>query len=142
MKYSFSITFLALLLLINCNSTSSAKQDKTLTPNQSEPDGTYLVTKLYGEDVSEHKLTIVFDSEKKTISGFSGCNTYSCGYTIEKENISFGLPMYSKMYCAKTDQLEKDFFKALSETQLKNTNKSLLKLSNNTTEAIVAKKEQ
>jgi len=122
MKY---ISLILLLFTIsNCNSTKKMNEKDKSAQIFVEPNGTYLVTSLYNKDVSEHKLTLKFDSSTKQISGFSGCNTYSCGYTLENKKIGFGFAMASKMYCEKTADLEKEFFKALSKTKIINSQKS------------------
>ncbi|WP_299218349.1 META domain-containing protein [uncultured Aquimarina sp.] len=142
MKY-LGLLLISLTLFCNCNSTNTATSKNTEAKSQSEPQGTYLVTSLYGKDVSEHKLTIVISSESKTMSGFSGCNTYSCNYTSEGKTFSAGFPMASKRYCEKTAEIEKEFFKALSELKTKNLKETTLAFKNeNEKEILVAKKSQ
>ncbi|WP_298544736.1 META domain-containing protein [uncultured Aquimarina sp.] len=142
MKY-LGLLLISLTLFCNCNSTNTATSKNTGTKNQVEPDGTYVVTSLYGKDVSEHNLTIVISPENNTMSGFSGCNTYSCNYTTEGENFSAGYPMASKRYCEKTAGIEKDFFKALSELKTKNLKDPMLTFKNESEkEIIVAKKSK
>ncbi|KAA1240780.1 META domain-containing protein, partial [Aquimarina sp. RZ0] len=92
---------------------------------QSEPEGTYLVTTLYGADVSELKVTMTFDNKNKTVSGYSGCNTYSCSYEqLEGGSVTFGIPNASKRMCLENTKVEKTFFKALSNSK-KNSAKEL-----------------
>lgn len=140
MKYI--ILILLLFSFNNCNTTNKINAEEKSAQKIFEPEGTYLVTHLYGEDVSEHKLTIKFNKANGKISGFSGCNSYSCNYEITQEKISFGIPIGTKIYCQQTANLEKKFLRALSETVKKKTenNKSLV-LSNNTKEIILAVKE-
>ncbi|WP_298309948.1 META domain-containing protein [uncultured Aquimarina sp.] len=142
MKY-LGLLLISLTLFCNCNSTNTATSKNTETKNQLEPEGKYLVTSLYGKDVSEHKLTLVITPKNKTISGFSGCNTYSCNYTSEGKTFSAGFPMASKMYCEKTGKIEKEFFKALSELKTKNLKEPTLTFKNEEEkEILVAKKSE
>ncbi|MBW1295340.1 META domain-containing protein [Aquimarina litoralis] len=131
-----------LFLFANCNSTKNTNSENNINKNQSEPKGTYDVITLYGENVSEHKLTIIIDPENKTMSGFSGCNTYTCDYTVKEKVYSAGFPMATKRYCEKSGNVEKQFFKALSELQTCNTdNKSLVFNDANKKEIITAKEQ-
>ncbi|AXT52658.1 META domain-containing protein [Aquimarina sp. BL5] len=142
MKY-LGLLLISLTLFCNCNSTNTATSKNTETKNQSEPEGKYLVTSLYGKDVSEHKLTLEFDKANKKLSGFSGCNIYYCDYTVTDSSLSIGAPGASKRYCEQTMKLEKEFFKALSELKTKNLKEPTLTFKNeNQNEILVAKKSE
>jgi len=95
------------------------------------------VQNLYGEDVSEHKITMIFDPTTKSLSGFSGCNTYSCTYTTDGGKFSSGFPMATKMYCEKSGKLEKQFFKALSEMTNNEVKETILGCKNLQGEEII-----
>ncbi len=105
----------ALLNQNGCN-----KKEKSVTENKQEEihgidKGKFWITSLNEKDVSKEKLYMVFDPETNRISGYSGCNTFSCTYTLNDDNtISIGMAMASKMYCENNDALEREFFKALS----------------------------
>ncbi|WP_299434372.1 META domain-containing protein [uncultured Aquimarina sp.] len=136
MKY-VSLLLISLTLFSNCNSTKEVNSKNEEIKNQSEPEGKYIVTSLYGKDVSEHKLTLEFDKANHKLSGFSGCNIYYCDYTLSDSSLSIGMPGASKRYCEKTMELEKQFFKALSELKTKNIQKSTLALKNEKEEEIL-----
>ncbi len=119
MKY---LTILAFSLIISntdtCNkkgeTIANTREKTTLQTHKNK----FEITSLNGKDVSEQKLYIVFDDERNSASGYSGCNTFSCKYTLEKESLSLGFPMATKMYCEKTAELEKEFFTTLIEAKI------------------------
>ncbi len=136
MKYTILVLFFITLYNTNScankNTISANKEEKNIqTPDKTK----FYINTLNGKDVSEEKLYIVFDEERGLVSGYSGCNTFSCKYTLDKDSISFGFPMTTKMYCEKKESLEQDFFKALIETKIKiiKEDSLLLKTSDNTT---------
>ncbi|WP_299247213.1 META domain-containing protein [uncultured Aquimarina sp.] len=140
MKY-LGLLLISLTLFCNCNSSNTATSKNNGTKNQVEPDSKYLVTSLYGKDVSEHKLTLEFDKANNKLSGFSGCNIYYCDYTVTDSSLSIGIPGASKRYCEKTAELEKEFFKGLSETIIQDRKNNLMIFKNkDQKETIVATK--
>ncbi len=114
MKY---LTVLFFSLILSSNSTCTTKNKIATTDTaeeiQTPKKETFEIHRLNGKNVEGDKLYIVFNKENNTVSGYSGCNTFSCKYTQEKDIISFALPMASKMYCPKKEALEQEFFKAL-----------------------------
>lgn len=73
-------------LLIACTTPGSPAQPTDVT---SELDGTEWVLESIGGQslVEDTNITLEFDDEK--ISGYSGCNFYGGGYTIDKESLKF-----------------------------------------------------
>ncbi len=140
MKY-LGLLLISLTLFSNCNSVNTANSKNTEAKNQSEPEGKYLVTSLYGKDVSEHKLTLEFDKANNKLSGFSGCNIYYCDYTLTDSTFSVSSPGASKRYCEETMELEKTFFKALSELKIQNSKSNSLSFKNNSEETIIIAKK-
>ncbi len=135
MKYTILVLFFITLpntnSCANKNTISANKEKKNIqTPDKTK----FYINALNGKDVSEEKLYIVFDKERGLVSGYSGCNTFSCKYNLNEDSISFGFPMTTKMYCEKKEALEQNFLKALIETKIKiNKEDSLfLKTSDNT----------
>jgi len=140
MKY-LGLLLISITLFSNCHSANGVNPKNKEVKNQLELEGKYLVTTLYGKDVSEHKLTLEFDKTNHKLSGFSGCNIYYCDYTISDSSFSIGIPGASKRYCEKNMELEKRFFQALSETTIKNQKSNLVILKNkDQKETIIAKK--
>ncbi len=125
MKYLI-VTLLFLTFTNTCN-TKNAKtasnQEKQIEAQQRVK---FLITSLNGKNVAKENLHITIDEERNSISGYSGCNTFSSTYTAEKNSISIGFPMASKMHCEKKVALEDEFFKALSEVNIKNIIKDSL----------------
>lgn len=77
--------------------------------------GDYGITKLNGQSTIPD-LRINFDSNKLSISGFSGCNRFMSSYTQEGNQLSFGQIAGTRMACLKDDvsKVEQDFLTALS----------------------------
>lgn len=140
MKY-ISFLLISLSLFSNCNSAKTGKTSDKAAQTTPELSGTYMVQTLYGEDISEHKLTMIFDPTNKSLSGFSGCNEYSCNYIAEEEKFSSGFPMATKRYCEKTGKIEKQFFKAMSEMKSKSITKTTLGFKNEQKQEIVIAKK-
>jgi len=140
MKY-LSVLIIFITLFSNCNSTYGVNSKNKETKNQATLSGTYMVTTLYGEDVSEYNLTLEFDTNKKTISGFSGCNSYSCSYNVDGKSLITGFPIGTKMYCEKTSELEKKFFKIFSEEKSRILKNYTLNLVNSKNENILSAKK-
>ncbi|WP_378178448.1 META domain-containing protein [Aquimarina sp. SS2-1] len=142
MKYVSFLLF-SVTLLSNCNSANIANNKSETSQKEPELTGTYFVSTLYGEDVSKYKLTLTFDPSKKTLSGFSGCNSYTSEYSVDGKLLTTGFPIATKMFCEETSNLEKQFFKMLSEEKNKNLEGNTLSLTNGKKENILfAKKEK
>ncbi|WP_109302644.1 META domain-containing protein [Aquimarina sp. AU474] len=130
MKYLTLILFSFILSNTNTCNTKNKTTASTTAEIQTNKKDKFEIHQLNGKNVQAEKLFIVFDKENSRISGYSGCNTFSCKYTQDKDVISFGIPMASKMYCqAKTD-LEQEFFKTLSLVSIKIIENDLLVLKN------------
>ncbi|MFD2562807.1 META domain-containing protein [Aquimarina rubra] len=140
MKYLGLLLF-SITLLSNCNTLNAVNKKNDASQKGQELKGTYIVTTLYGKDVSEHKLTLIFDPSKKTLSGFSGCNSYTCNYSLDGKSLTTSFPIGTKMYCEKTSDLEKQFFKVFSEEKNKNLEGNILLLTNGKQENILSAKK-
>ncbi len=130
MKYIIFLLLFAFSYTNSCNKKGTFivghNKQKVQHPEKTK----FLILQLQGKDVSKEKLYITFDEERNTASGYAGCNTFSSTYTAEKESISFGFPIASKMYCKKKIQLEQDFFKAFMEVDLRTIKQDSLVLKN------------
>ncbi len=120
----------------NCNKNTQISEASTQQQETQILSNKIAITELKGKDVSQEKLFIVFNKENQTASGFSGCNTFSCKYTEEGNTISLGLAMASKMYCAEKDQLERDFFAALSSIKKKRVEKNTVYLEDDNNKVV------
>lgn len=97
---------------LNEETFQEANQIKNAQPGQSTG-VSFKIHELYGEAVTNQQPTLHFEPEKKVISGNSGCNSYSAGFSKEGENYSFEYPMATKIFCE--GDVENNFFKALRE---------------------------
>lgn len=77
--------------------------------------GKWKVSKLIGIDSIPKSPTLVIDLDAKKISGNAGCNNYGASFSIDKEQIKFGTPFATKMYCTNM-HIEKAFFECLKNT--------------------------
>ncbi len=132
MKYLFfSLVFL--YNFMSCTSTNKPASKET-TKNDTVLSGNYLVTTLYGEDVTAHNLTMIFTPHTTSVQGFAGCNQYSANYTMEARTFRIGFPTATKIYC-ENDSTERLFFKALLE--IHGVDKNKLTLLDRTEDTIV-----
>ncbi|MGY3795507.1 META domain-containing protein [uncultured Aquimarina sp.] len=141
MKY-YTLLFTFFLLLTNCNSVNAVNSNNKEAQDTSKLNGTYMVTNLYGKDVSEYKLTMIFDTSKNSISGFSGCNSYTCDYIADKNSLNTGFPIGTKIYCEETSNVEKEFFKVFAEEKYKNLEGNTLNLTNHKGITILSAKKK
>lgn len=121
MKYLPSLTVLIMLILSSSCSTpsgtgSTTKLSKTLsTLTQSN----WQLFSMNGQKVyataDGSRPTLSFDAEKMTVSGNSGCNTFSGGFTAEKDALSFGNLASTRMMCADM-KTETEFLSTIVKT--------------------------
>lgn len=97
---------------LNKETFQEINQTKHTPPGQST-NVSFKIHELYGEAITNQQPTLYFEPEKKVISGNSGCNSYSAGFSKEGENYSFEYPMATKIFCE--GDVENNFFKALRE---------------------------
>ncbi|WP_438711265.1 META domain-containing protein [Aquimarina muelleri] len=116
MKYL--IFFLFPVLFSKPNSCNSNAKKTTKSEIQSIKHEKFFITTLNKINVSKEKLYIIFNDENNTVSGFSGCNTYSSKYTNNKDHISFEHPIATKMYCERNAAIEKVFFENLTQSNI------------------------
>jgi len=129
-----------MLVSNNCNSSKKAqmnKKEEIATP-RTNLGGTYTVIALYGEEIVDSKLTMTIDPTQKKITGFSGCNTYSCSYQVNDKTFSSSLPSMTKKFCVQTESLEKKFMKALKEVKIKESKGSTLNFLNETSSIVIS----
>ncbi|WP_194851680.1 META domain-containing protein [Nonlabens antarcticus] len=88
--------------------------------------GSYNVTTVDGEDLSDNGITIKIEMSKteNRISGNNGCNQYSGTFTNpEGSMVDLGPMMGTKMYCEETAKIETKYMSQLSlvkRVELKN----------------------
>ena len=77
-------------------------------------DGKWQVNTMVGMDSLAKKPTLIFKDGQA--SGNAGCNSYGTAFTLNGNEISFGLVMATKMYCTNMP-IEKVYFDCLSKTK-------------------------
>lgn len=138
----YKIFFLPLIftILSSCNTKQKATSETKINNENLVLSDSYHVTKLYGEDVSEHEITLVFDALKKQISGFSGCNNYSASFSQQQHTLDIKMHFSTKRYCTTTGNLERKFFGTFSKiTEYRLDNNVLILDSDDTKNIIEAK---
>jgi len=128
MKKQFILLSLVAVGLMSCN--SSKKKTETITDDngipamQSIDDTTptsWELVMLDGASISqndaEKKIHFQLNAADKTVTGFSGCNTFRGSYKLEEGNrISFSQMASTRMACPDTTINESEILKALEQT--------------------------
>lgn len=130
------------VLMIALNSCKSSKD--IITENFK---GNYQVVELNEHVTESMGVTFLIDSEQKRVSGNSGCNTYSAGYSISEDQIlSFSPMMMTKMYCMeeKKNDIERKFQKVLTNSfqiQVKKNSIQLTGVEDKSQKIVLKKKD-
>lgn len=61
--------------------------------------GTFIVNTLYNNPIEGNDLNLKINDRTSKISGFSGCNTYSVGFTKNKNSVTFSQPIGTRILC-------------------------------------------
>jgi len=77
--------------------------------------GKWKIANLIGMDSLAKSPTLHIDLNTKKINGNAGCNSYGTDFTIEGDQIKFGIPIATKMMCTNM-KIEKIFFDCLQNT--------------------------
>jgi len=82
-------------------------------------------------DAANQRPFIEFDTQRKRISGFAGCNRFFGQYSIQKGNtIQFSEIGATKKYCVNGMKLEGIFFEFLKKSRYLKLNETLLIIEN------------
>lgn len=112
MKTKFTILGLIALTIISCNTTKKTNQNASGEGDialEDIADNTWELTKLNGTIVDQSntegdKIHFRLNDADKTVTGFSGCNTFNGQYSIDKGNrISFSKMASTRMACPDTE---------------------------------------
>lgn len=102
------ITTSFFLILFSCNSANVTGSI------QNFPSGTYELVEFKADNFKPEKTyTINVDTNKHSIGGKFDCNSFFSDYERDGENINFGYPISTKMYCEGKMNNENAFFKQL-----------------------------
>jgi len=138
MKYYLMILLTVTLSNTNTckNSTNTGAESAEIT-TQEKKNNTYYITTLNKKDVSKEKLYITIDPDAFLISGYSGCNTFSCKYTITDNQITTSIPITTKRFCNEKIALENEFLKTISNIKNIDTLDTKMLLTGNNTHEII-----
>ncbi len=109
MKF-LSLILCITILLTCCNSTKNSKQKDTNYTLQGE----YDIISINSTPLSNKQLTINFNDSQKTVSGYSGCNTFTGNYTINENTLHFSKIAYTKKFCPEAIKIEEKVIKTFS----------------------------
>jgi heat shock protein HslJ len=115
MKQTIFLSLLLFCFLMSCNSQRSI--NKTGTDSVAITGKEWTAIEVYSEkieqlDTARHPNLKLAEGK---MSGYSSCNRMHGTYVLEKEKISFGAVVATKMLCFDTQNLEKNYLNALSE---------------------------
>lgn len=120
MKFLFSL-FAFIILAESCNSSVKAIEPtnlKTSNKVQNTLSGSYIITQIGDHKSISQKLSITFDDKLNKVNGFAGCNSFFGDYTVQNNEITFGMLAASKKYCQEEIMTaESQLLKALSTAQ-------------------------
>lgn len=97
--------------------TTDMENKITASTQNEKLSGVYTIQLLSEATVDSDKLILNFDSENKTVSGFSGCNNFSGSYKEINDNIEFENLIATEKYCNEDSKIESVFLAALSNTK-------------------------
>ncbi len=123
-KKSVVILALTSVFILGCNATSSSEQQNSSRSTNEvisvpfEQTHWQLAT-LSGKKVAiqarQKRINMTFAGSDKGVSGFSGCNRFSGGYSSDDNQLKF-LPMMStRMACHHPENQEMNFLMALDK---------------------------
>ncbi|RLD29882.1 MAG: hypothetical protein DRI75_01870 [Bacteroidetes bacterium] len=124
---------------ITTDSVNNIKENNVTQTQQ--PSGTYYVTFLKENNIKSLHLTLVFDENSKSVSGFSGCNHFAGTYTIKEDSIAFSQLITTKMACTKTPRIENLMLECLSKANSFSLEEDELTLKNGEENLLTAQKE-
>lgn len=109
--------FATILSLIIINACSSSKASFSTTTENKVPSGKYTVSQINDLSGFSEDLLVTFNDNQKTISGFSGCNTFTGNYTLENNIIKISELISTEKACLEDSKniAEKQFLLALQQ---------------------------
>jgi len=93
--------------------------------------GTYYVSSIGENNYASDELTIQFDENTNSVSGFLGCNRFTGTYKLDGNSISFGSLATTRMHCQEANNnIERNMLAALNNVTSITTKNQNLILSN------------
>jgi heat shock protein HslJ len=127
-----------ILLLFSCNSSKKSAQSDM----KEFPSGKYEVLELKAEKYNPKKTyTININTEEQRIGGTFDCNTFSCEYEKNGNNLEFGFAVATKMYCEGNMHNENAFMGKLRILKSFEYDGEILKLFNEDNQMILKLKK-
>ena len=126
------------LVIIACNHPESMSN----SADKSNVIGSYKVTFIANNEVSnisDKNITINFKPDGK-VNGNNSCNNYGGNYKIDKDKLSFGVMMSTKMFCQENAKIESVFMSNLTDVDGFKIHEDVLILLRGNTQVIKAKK--
>ncbi|WP_299675914.1 META domain-containing protein [uncultured Dokdonia sp.] len=119
----------------SCTTTQEVSTQETPAPFV----GTFIVNSLYGQAVEGNDLNIKINDRTSKISGFAGCNTYSLGYTENKNTVTFSHIISTRVLCEEgVMEKERQFLNIFTTTKEFSIQKDTLVLYDNGKEILKA----
>lgn len=119
------ITLISAVIMTGCNETKKVIE----TAGQLRLAGEYTVTQITGTPLVTKGLALTFTAINKTVSGNSGCNSFSGNYSIDTLAINVGQIIATESYCDEPVMIvERAFIKALAATGSFNIEDGMLTL--------------
>jgi len=126
-----------ILVFFSCNSTKKASK------MQYFPSGEYDILEFNAKEFNAQKTySLKINAEEQRISGKFDCNTYSCKYEKDGQNIDFGFAIATKMYCEGQMHNENAFFGKLNSIKNFDYNGEFLKFFDDKQTMILKLKKQ
>jgi heat shock protein HslJ len=108
MKYFYSLAVLSLLL--GCADTEHASQTPLL-------DTTWNLVEMYNKKIQLPGPQVPhLRFEAENVTGNDGCNNFFGGYTLDENNLTFGMLASTRMACQQIDGFDIEFNKMISMT--------------------------
>jgi heat shock protein HslJ len=107
--------------------------------NMDDVEGFYEVVMVGQNDYSSHDITMNIEmGAENSISGKSACNSYSGTFkNPQKNTVTMGMFMGTKMYCQDTNAIERDYMDYLSQVTTVNSTDEGLELMNESGDVII-----
>ena len=126
-----------LIFLIACKSLGMKNQTQMFTT------GKYLVLKLNEKTFSEKEnYQVYLDTSQNSLGAKFDCNQYSVQYKLKENNeIEFGFPVGTKMYCEGEMAMENNFFGVIRNLKYFDFKNGYLKFYDENKELIIKLKK-
>ncbi|MCX7551091.1 META domain-containing protein [Xanthomarina sp. F2636L] len=110
---------LSVFTIMSCGNSKDVNAMDTNKETMEQISGTYYVTNIGENNFSQEKLSIQFDENTNTVSGFSGCNRFTGTYKLDGDSIAFGPLATTRMHCQDADnKMEQNMLSALNSANV------------------------